>query len=479
MREAQVNVTHLWFARLRLTDQVPEVSTFSQNRRRRFTDTAVYRGIFDAIVPPNLVRRDGPRRLRAILYRLQISKYSHAMSTDAPVNRELQALRAIAVLLVVVSHIPALFVWDVDRWTRFRTGMWVGVDIFFAISGYVIARGLMPRIQGKRGEPFWCEVFSFWVRRFYRIAPSAWLWLLVPLAIGLSFKYVDAAQLTGKNISDVVSVLFHVKNIQDFDCAQRGGICGDFGIYWSLSLEEQFYLLFPFVVLVARRRIVPVIGVLILVQFFLWRPQWGTLPAFLRTDALLFGVLIAIFERSPIYRLVEPKFADSWVRYPLAIALVFGTVAFARYEITWFYTGIIAMIAAIIIWICSYDRGYFLGKSPIRTLLEWIGERSFAIYLIHMPAYWMTREIWERRVHGVPVTSTYTLRFALTALVLICVLADLNFRFVETPLRRKGKRQAAAIRNRFLPLDADSAPSDQSVVAKTADLGIKGSAKTT
>src|SRR6202012_3888744 len=50
MREVQVNVAYRWFARLRLTDRVPDASTFSQNRRRRFTDTTVYQEIFDAIV---------------------------------------------------------------------------------------------------------------------------------------------------------------------------------------------------------------------------------------------------------------------------------------------------------------------------------------------------------------------------------------------------------------------------------------------
>nr|WKF59095.1 O-acetyltransferase OatA [Paraburkholderia busanensis] len=358
-------------------------------------------------------------------------------------NHEIQALRAVSVLLVVAHHLLVLFTWDPERWRAAGNGMWVGVDLFLVISGYVIARGLLPRIEGRQGEDFWRQVFAFWMRRFYRIAPSAWLWLLLPLLAGLTFKYTDAARLSGKNISDVVSVFFHVKNIQDFDCAQRGGICGDFGIYWSLSLEEQFYLLFPLLVLVSKRRIVPVIGVLILAQFFLWRPQWGTLSAFLRTDGLLFGVLIALFERTSIYSMIEPKFAGTWVRYPLSLALLFGAVELARYEITWFYTGLVAVVGTIIVWLCSYGRGYFIGDSFVRDMLEWIGERSFAIYLIHMPAYWVTHEIWARHAHGAPLDSTYTLRFVVTALAIIFICADLNFRFVEKPLRKRGNRLAA------------------------------------
>ncbi len=329
--------------------------------------------------------------------------------------------------------------------------MWVGVDLFFVISGYVIARGLLPRISSRQGEEFWRPVVAFWIGRFYRIAPSAWLWILLPFVAGLAFRHVDAAHLTGKNLSDVAAVLFHVKNIQDFECSQRGGICGDFHIYWSLSLEEQFYLILPLLVLVSRKRLVPVIGVLIIVQFFLWRPQWGTLPAFLRTDALLFGVLIALFERSTVYQLIEPRFAKSRLHYLISAALLFCAVAFARYEITWFYTGMVAIVGAVIVWICSYDCGYFLAPSPVRSALEWIGARSFAIYLIHMPAYWITCEIWERLAHGLPVSSTFTLRFSMTALVLIFILAEMSFRFVEEPLRKRGKRVAASFANMELP----------------------------
>lgn len=379
---------------------------------------------------------------RYILCSLKITFDVDEMQPHAPRNPEIQALRAIAVVFVVVSHLPGLFAWDVERWTRIGSGLWTGVDVFYAISGYVIARGLLPRIEGRQGLDFWRELIGFWVRRFYRIAPSAWLWVVLPLLAGLMFKYTGTLRLNGKNLSDIAAILFHIKNVQDYMCSQHGGICGDFHIYWSLSLEEQFYVLFPFVVLFSKKRLAPVLALLILVQFFLWRPQWGTLPAFLRTDALLFGVLLALFERTDVYKLFEPRFASAAVRYPLSIVLLFGVFAFARYEITWFYTGIVAAISGLIVWLCSYNCGYFISKSPIRISLEWIGARSFAIYLIHMPAFWVTHEIWERLTHGAVLNSTYTLRFTITAFAIIFIFADLNFRFVEEPLRKRGMRFA-------------------------------------
>jgi peptidoglycan/LPS O-acetylase OafA/YrhL len=366
------------------------------------------------------------------------------MSSPDVRNFEIQAVRAIAVFAVVVSHFSALFVWDAERWTRFGTGLWIGVDLFYAISGYVIARGLLPKIQDQQGLVFWRELVAFWIKRFYRIAPSAWLWIVLPLLAGATFRYTDKLQLNGGNLSDVAAILFHIKNVQDFMCSQHSGLCGDFHVYWSLSLEEQFYILFPFVVLLSRRRLVPILACLIAIQFFLWRPQWGTLPAFVRTDALLFGVLLAIFESTDLYRLIEPKFANSPARYPMSVALLFGVAAFARYEITWFYTGMVAVISAVIVWLCSYNRGYFMSPSVLRRALEWFGSRSFAIYLIHMPAFWVTHEIWERVSNGATLDSTYTFKFSVTALAIIVFFAELNFRFVEEPFRKKGSGIARA-----------------------------------
>jgi peptidoglycan/LPS O-acetylase OafA/YrhL len=79
----------------------------------------------------------------------------------------------------------------------------------------------------------------------------------------------------------------------------------------------------------------------------------------------------------------------------------------------------------------------------------WVGSRSYAIYLIHIPAFFATREIWFRvKPPGTVFDAAYTWRFALTALPLLLIAAELNYRCLEVPLRRRGARIAQRIAQR-------------------------------
>ncbi|CAE6800729.1 acyltransferase [Paraburkholderia nemoris] len=358
-------------------------------------------------------------------------------------NPEIQALRAFAVLIVIVHHTAGLFFWDPAKWSDIGQGMWVGVDLFFCISGYVIAKSLLPRLEGKSGVPFWKEVGAFWLRRLYRISPTVWLWMLIVMAAGPLFSFLGTKGFSSQNLGEAVAVMLHVANFHVFTCTQKQNACGDFGIFWTLSLEEQFYLALPIVAFLFRKRLTLFLIALVVAQIWLDRSAWSSVLTLVRTDAIALGVLLAIFSRSDVYRAIEPKLTASRLRFIIPPALLFALVATTRFQIVTFDTGMAAIVSAVILWISSYDKGYFFRASIFRTVLAWIGERSFAMYVIHIYAYWFTRVIWERiEPAGTQFNGTYTIRFALTALVLIFVLADLNFRFVEEPLRRRGQKKA-------------------------------------
>ena len=87
------------------------------------------------------------------------------------INLEIEYLRAIAVLLVVFAHADVIF-------PRSGIGQWTGVDLFFCISGYVITRSFERYFDDAIAEGrWWAAARAFWVRRIFRLAPSAWLWL--------------------------------------------------------------------------------------------------------------------------------------------------------------------------------------------------------------------------------------------------------------------------------------------------------------
>lgn len=349
-------------------------------------------------------------------------------------NEELQAVRAIAIALVIVSHLVNLFPWGAD-WGVIGKGFYVGVDLFLCLSGYVITKSLRGQLLTSTGDAFWRQVAAFWVRRLYRITPSAWVWIVIPFVSYTAYY----GTINPVHLSDAVAAVVHVANIRSWECAwvPGQGPCGGFGHYWSLSLEEQFYLLLPFLFLVFRKRVHLALIAIVLAQVFLPRPLGNVLGA-IKTDALMLGVLLALWSDASSYRIFDPRLTASRLRFILAPLLVACLVGMARYEPVPFFLGMVAVVSAVIVWICSYDKGYFMADGPLRRGLAWIGERSFAIYLIHPFAFWLTGPVMRAIYPGVEFTGSYTVRFAAVGAVLTLVLAELSYRLIETPFRARG-----------------------------------------
>ena len=361
-------------------------------------------------------------------------------------NNEIQFLRALAIILVYVSHLHGLFFFNEAYWRNVGKGLWVGVDLFFCVSGYVISRNLVERLQNQTGDYFWREVTAFWVRRLYRITPSAWLWLLIPVALSPFFNEKNAFSAQLQNIPDVAAAVMHMANFHYYSCTVGGGYCGVFSTYWSLSLEEQFYLLFPFLILIFGNQLYKALIVLVLMQIFITRHQWGGLLSFIRTDAILLGVLIAIFSSKVSYKIFEPNLNSSRFRFIISPLLIFCLVMTVRHELVQFYIGLAAMVCAVIVWMSSYNKGYFVKNKFLLKPMAWIGARSFSIYLCHIPLFWVTREIWKRiEADGFEFNSTYTLRFFITSIILTLIIADLNYRFLEEPMRKIGLKHSKNI----------------------------------
>lgn len=367
---------------------------------------------------------------------------------------DIELLRAFAVLLVVFEHMHGnLITWDSPTsdflHRHFNGGM--GVDLFFAISGFVIARDLLPRLTACLSrEEFFRVTIAFWIRRTWRILPSAWLWLALILLATRVWNQSGVFRSFDATAAGSIAALLQFYNLHFAHCFMRYD-CGTNFVYWSLSLEEQFYLVLPGLIFICRAHPLILQGVLLGLVGWQVLTERSLLLAMFRSDALLLGVLIALNAARPGPRSTTLHLMQrlGYLRLPLILGLI-ALAGNAAASAPWlgglipYRFGGIALLAALLVWIAAGDHDLLLPPGLLKRVLLWVGSRAYGLYLIHIPVFYATREFWYRHLpQGTSPDASGALPLVLTAGLLTGVLAELNFRIVETPLRRYGVAVAA------------------------------------
>lgn len=314
--------------------------------------------------------------------------------------REIDGLRAVAVLSVVLYHY-------LPGWLP---GGFIGVDLFFVISGFVITSALKSELQ-RTGT---IKLKNFYIRRFFRIVP--------PLAVMLVFGLLAGG--TRYSVDAFVALFSFMNWLREFTI-RDGNI---FGHAWSLSIEEQFYFAWPLIFLFLSRRGRVASGlVAAIVTIAIWR-GWlslGVTPERIsngldtHTDGLLLGCLIAL-SPPPIRR------REWFVAASIFMAICFTTT----YDTPWMnFTGyiVVAMCSGALV-LAALNRSpplcWLLNLRP----MQWLGLRSYSVYLWHFPVGILTLQMVEGK-------SQVLLATGLTLL-----LSELSFRFVELPFGKLGRR---------------------------------------
>jgi len=359
----------------------------------------------------------------------------------------LDGLRGIAVSLVVVSHFPTVvspdpaFV-DVTPWVLVNQALsrgFLGVDLFFVISGFLITSLLLKPVDSSVPH----RLRSFYARRALRLLPAL-LVLLAASSIIAAWENFPS----DKQWRSTWRALLFVSNIDPEGVFLRTQ--ADIGHLWSLAVEEQFYLVWPLVVLVLGLRrarpavqinvaIVAIIAVTIH-RFSMWNGGLEWLFAYQRTDTridtILMGCLAAFVYRTgrPGQKTVATSAAVAAVAiWPLAHA-------YANVRSDFLYIGgftlIAGMFALVVLW-CAGD-----SASDVRILtsgpLPAIGKVSYGLYLYHLLVF----RVFERHV---TFGSDWT-RIGL-AIAVSAVVSVLSWTFVEQPfLRLKDQRFSESVR---------------------------------
>src|SRR5262245_9633711 len=336
----------------------------------------------------------------------------------------LDGLRALAVIAVFAYH--ARIDW--------LPGGFLGVDLFFVLSGYLITSLLLVEWEARNR----IDLRRFWLRRARRLLPA----LVVVVLASLVLSAIFARQDLSHTRSDVISSLFYFENWHLIAAnSSYFNLMGNPSLLnhlWSLAVEEQFYivwplLLVPCLVLVGRKRlpmiVIAGIAASAALMWILYNPNGDPSRVYYGTDTraflLLMGILVA---------LVWPWIMRLRQAVPLlellGIAALVGSVLLFRqmqdFDPTLYRGGDLAaaFCFAVLVAAVAHPKtgiGNAFGVAPLR----WIGERSYGIYLWHWPIIVLVAGVNARPSPGIVVAEA----------ALVLAAATLSFRFIEEPIR--------------------------------------------
>jgi len=369
------------------------------------------------------------------------------------------------VLLVVAVHTTYLLVPSLAE--RVLPGGFLGVDLFFVLSGFLIT-ALLLQEQSATGR---VHFLAFYGRRILRLYPA----LLVLVGAHLVYTYISGLDL-GAERSSLISILTYTFNWR-FTFTGGEGL----GHMWSLSVEEQFYLVWPLVIaffLGVRRRVstitvVMVIAIVVIAvhRAMLWHRGdlwlWVAIRTDTRADAILVGALLAqlwIRGRLP-RRATATKTAAS-------VAALFLILCFAlvRPENAFIYLGgytLIAVATAIVIW-AAVDTFWAGNRALNVSALRAVGRVSYGLYLWHLPVFAAVARLGSEWPAAIRVAVAWPIAAAVTVA---------SWRLVEQPCLRFKKRlepKRAGQRLGALKLESATEPPSLSSDRNAAEDGRGG-----
>jgi peptidoglycan/LPS O-acetylase OafA/YrhL len=373
----------------------------------------------------------------------------------------LDGLRALAVVAVIVYHLG--FSW--------AQGGMLGVGVFFTLSGYLITDLLLEHWY-RHGD---LGLGQFWLRRARRLLPALFVMLIV---VSVYVALFDASQLAAVR-RQVIAASLYFSNWSTI--AQHGSYFARFAAplpldhLWSLAIEEQFYLLWPWLILAGIWLVRSRIGLAVLtiigagisayVMGHIFHPGYDPTRAYEGTDtralALLIGAALAmVWPTRSVRAGTTPALAKTLDLLGIAglvaiVLLIARTTPFSSFLYpAGFILLSLATAAAVAAVVNPSSRlGPVLGCRPMR----WIGVRSYGIYL------WQ----WPIIVLANPKQLPFSWPRAILEVGATFVIAALSWRFIEDPIRRGGlgrlwrrarsKAEALRVRRRRLALSAATA----------------------
>ncbi|ADG74283.1 acyltransferase 3 [Cellulomonas flavigena DSM 20109] len=371
-----------------------------------------------------------------------------------PHLRGLDGVRALAVVAVLLYHLGV-------PWVR---GGFLGVDVFFVLSGYLMATLVLDEVEATGRF----RTGRYLARRVRRLVPA----LLVVLAAASGAALLVARDALASLRGDLLAALTYTSNwwqvVADRSYFELAGRPPLLGHLWTLAVEAQFYLLVPLVALLALRARRTHVGLLAAGLAVASAVAMGVLATragmpvphdptrvYVGTDTHATGLLLGVAAATVWQPWRTWRRPGSWAtergdpvrRFEAGVTDVLGVAALAGvvacvllvdpYSAGLYRGGFAAFAALAIVLVgAAADPAGLLGRALARQPLRWLGERSYGIYLWHWPVLQLMRPDQDVTL---PEWASPVVRAGVTLL-----LAEASYRWVETPVRRGALRRLVA-----------------------------------
>lgn len=340
----------------------------------------------------------------------------------------LDGLRGIAIIAVMAfnGHVAGM------------RGAFLGVDMFFALSGFLITCVLLQGYSQTSG----IGLKTFYLRRAFRLLPALFGLIVFCIAYALLFQQGENASAT---LNGVLYTLFYVANWAQAPPFEPG--IGPLSHAWSLSVEEQFYIVWPLLLLVLlklNRKAITVAVLLILItasiltSVLMWDQGVPHLRMYFGSDTrahqLLIGCLAALLLSWGSLRATQNLGKFLHAASAFSVVGILLSFSFARHTGAFVYNGGFALVS-LGTTILILDLLLFpSGMSRVLELrpLVWIGKISYGLYLWHYPIFEASRQVFEGRLHPILYSA---IGVAGTVMV-----ATASYYLVEQPLLSFGRR---------------------------------------
>lgn len=332
---------------------------------------------------------------------------------------EIDGLRSVAVVSVVLFHAASKFI----------PGGYIGVDVFFVISGFLITNIIVSEIESGS-----FSFLNFYERRARRILPA--LFFVIMSCLPFAWFYLDPFALKEFGQSLFATSLFS-SNVYFFLKTGYFNVAADLKPLlhtWSLAVEEQYYIIYPIILIFAFRlgRNWPVFMTGILFVLSLALAEWSSTRApsaafyLLHTRAweLMLGALAAFYLKTPRHHAKAINQVGSF----LGIALIaLALVAFDDETPFPGIFGLVPTVGALLIILFAVE-GTFVGRILSSRPFVFVGLISYSVYLWHQPIFAFYRNIFLQDIDEVGL---------IYCLILIFLLSYISYRWVEQPFRHK------------------------------------------